>query len=240
MHRKFTLVLLVAVGLGLAPAIPTSAATSAQDWPFDLLPKPADFPINPPPAIVLRSPGSGPITVLKQGVPQSGEYSAPIDGTINLDQTTGKSFRLSGEVWLDGPVPGSKHPGDCPQGFSLYLREVDGLHRYEANSNLIRDKRRYLAGNPLTKIENVATLPAASLHQWIAFSVVATEDKISFTFGKSSVDFLGPLAMNGKNEIALAIGTKLRNIQLDILPEVNTPPATPPPQNSPQPWTGDK
>ena len=147
----------------------------------------------------------------------SGAYVAPRDLNIKLNQTQGKSFELSGEVWLNGPSLSARYPGDAPAGFALFLREMDGLHRYEANSDLLRAKRRSLGGSLLTNITPVARMPDYPLHQWISFTLLANQDRIVFIFGGHEAEIRGPLDTDGANEVSLVAGSMLRNIQLKVL-----------------------
>ncbi len=144
-------------------------------------------------------------------------FVASSDLTINLAESAGKSFKLTGEVWLSGPSLTSTARDDRPDGFHLYLREFDSLHRYEACSRFLRDKRRPMGGTHPTDIVPVSTFSGFPLHQWLPFSLVATPGKITFTFGQSSGEIPGPLEMDGTNSIGLALGTKLRNVQLEVL-----------------------
>ncbi len=216
MPRKSALLLLAAVVIGAVQ--PLTAARDAG-WPFRSLPKPGGTIIIVSPPAIVAVPGAGnqpPDSIESTNLP-TGEYVAPKDLTIKLADTDDKSFKLRGEVWLDGPSPTLKYPGDEPAGFALFLREVEGLQRYEANSSFMRAKRRLLRGLPQTKIVHVATLPDFPLHTWIPFSLMATGKNISFSFGGFDGEIPGPLDTDGINEIALVAGTKIRNVQVDIL-----------------------
>jgi len=145
-----------------------------------------------------------------------GSLEAVNDTLFTLDHTEGKSFSLSGQVWLNGPSPAGVLD-NAPEGFSLYLRQTDDVHRYEFNSSFIRDKRRLLHGQPQTGIVRDAPFPNPALHEWIPFSLVVTGDKITYRFGQSSTAMAGPLDTDGNNQINLIAGTKLRNVKLEIL-----------------------
>ncbi len=225
MPRKATLLLLTAVATAVVLAVPPWSGARAVDWPFTVLPKPIEK-ISDSPSPNLASPppppdapdGESPSSDLSTSdeVP-TGEFVATKDLAIKLNQTEGKSFKLKGEVWLDGPSPRLKYPLDEPEGFGLFLRQVDGLHRYEANSGRLRDKRRLLEGVLKTSIVEVATLPSFPLHTWIPFSVEATRYRITFSLGGNQHEIRGPLDTDGVNEIALVAGTKIKNIQVEIL-----------------------
>ncbi|MDB6121835.1 MAG: hypothetical protein JWQ71_828 [Pedosphaera sp.] len=139
------------------------------------------------------------------------------DNQINLYYTEGAPFRLSGKVWLGGPSKTLDFPKDLPDGFALFLREWDSLHRYSLTSRSLVNKRRLLEGAKEQKIAQVAKFEAPAIGQWISFSVEATPDQISFQFGQQFAVIKGPLDMDGANKIVLAPGTKIKDVQLEIL-----------------------
>ena len=223
MPRKSTLLLLSAIAAGLAlTALPLRAAGDAN-WPFELLPRPDNLPATPPPPAIGPVKGIQPAITPQPVNPEADVYIAPKDAIIKLNRTENKSFLLSGEVWLDGPSPASKYAADRPDGFQLYLRSVDSFHRYEADSRLMRVKRRLLGGEAQTKIVPIAKWPNFPLHRWIPFSLVATAENITFTFGDYTGEIRGPLDINGSNEIGLVAGTRLRNVHLGILDDAKNP-----------------
>src|SRR5579863_9915754 len=81
-----------------------------------------------------ESPGLGQKFVGEQlrafAVEPDGTVVATRDAWINLYYTEGAPFRLSGKVWLGGPSKTLEFPKDLPDGFALFLREWDSLHRY--------------------------------------------------------------------------------------------------------------
>lgn len=138
---------------------------------------------------------------------------------ISLYLTEGKPFRLTGEVWLGGPsaeVP--TNPADLPEGFTIWLRELDGLHRYSMNNRSLTIKRRPHDGQEETKIVPVVSFPEATLGVWIPFSIEATAAQITYKFNKASGTIRKP-AMDGANRLALAPGSKLRDVRLALLDE---------------------
>jgi len=186
-------------------------AASDPDWPFALLPKPSEQTIHSFPSEQTPAPKTTAAEL------PAGEYVAPKDLTIKLNGTENKPFKLSGEVWLDGSSPRLRYPTDEPSGFGLFLREIDGLHRYQVNDSLLLVKRRLLEGMPLDKIVHVSAFPNFPLRTWTPFSLEATGDRITFSFGGYQREIRGPLNVDGTNEIALVAGTKLRSMRLEIL-----------------------
>jgi len=146
-----------------------------------------------------------------------GSFAVATDTLIKLNNTEGKSFKLSGEVWLGGNSTTSRYPKAAPGGFMLMVRQTDGLHSYEFNADGVRDKRRLLEGKAQTKI--IAKTPWADvpLHTWIPFTLTVNADKISYQIGSHTAEIAGPLDTNGNNQIDLIAGSKLQNVQLEIL-----------------------
>ncbi len=217
MPRQSAFLLVFVMGAGTALAAPNLRAVGDANWPFELLPRPSNLPATPPPPAIGPVKGNQPSITPQPVSPEAGVYVAPKDLIIKLNQTENKSFMLNGEVWLDGPSPTEKFPTDRPDGLGLFLRQVDGLHRYQVDSRLLRDKRRLLGGLAQMGIVHLAQLPPSPLHQWIPFSLVATAENITFTFGDYTGEIRGPLDTNGSNEIGLVAGTRLRNVHLEIL-----------------------
>jgi hypothetical protein len=152
-----------------------------------------------------------------------GAIVASRDAWINLYYTEGQPFKLSGQVWLGGTSKTLDHPRDLPEGFALFIREWDSLHRYALTSRGMVSKRREHDNLQEHKIAHVHSFPSAPLGQWISFSVEATAGQIMYKFGDKTGVINGPLDMDGANKIALAAGTKLRNIQLELLVAASPP-----------------
>lgn len=155
-----------------------------------------------------------------------GAMIAKKDAWINLYYTEGVPFRLSGKVWLGGPSKTLEFPQDLPDGFALFLREWDSLHRYSLTSRSMTVKRRLHDGIREPKIARVTELEATPAGEWVPFTVEATPAQIVFKFGERSGVIHGPLEMDGANKIALAPGTKIKDIQLEIL-EADEKPRSP-------------
>lgn len=136
---------------------------------------------------------------------------------INLYRTEGKSFRLSGEVMLAPKgFPGGL--SDAPQGFALFLREFDSLHRYNANSVGMRVKRRLLEGEKIQQFARPFVFKTLERGTWHRFAAEVHPNLISFSLGNQIGMIRGPLAIDGANKIVLSPGAKLRGLQLKILP----------------------
>lgn len=107
---------------------------------------------------------------------------------------------------------------DLPDGFSIWLRELDGLHRYSLNNRSLNIKRRPHDGQEETKIVTAATFPQAQLGVWLPFSIEATATQLTCKFDKLFVNVAKP-AMDGANRLALASGSKLREVRVTLLGE---------------------
>jgi hypothetical protein len=73
--------------------------------PTDFSSESDDIPVLPVTMSTSKLPGdakAGPASFFQDS---DGVIKAQADGTINLDSTTGKPFRLIGQVWLEGPSP---------------------------------------------------------------------------------------------------------------------------------------
>lgn len=152
---------------------------------------------------------------------------------IALYCTEGRDFTLTGEVWLAGPSSAMLHPGDLPDGFALFLREWDGVQRYQLDSRRILAKRRMVAGRATDRI-GTTEFGAAPLGQWLPFSARVSQAGIDYQIGNSSARLDGPLDMDGANKIALAPGSKLRNLRLAFGAELETRPAAAATEPAPQ------
>jgi hypothetical protein len=135
---------------------------------------------------------------------------------ICLHNTEGKPFRLQGRVWLAGPFQEMLFPGDLPDGFALFVREWDGLQRYSLTSRGADVKRRLYRGEKLTDIVNITRFDEPTLGKWTPFNLDANWDRILFSFADQSVTMEGPLDMDGANKIAIAPGTRLRDLRIEV------------------------
>jgi hypothetical protein len=150
-------------------------------------------------------------------VSADGEITSTNLAWISLYYTEGKPFRLSGEVWLNetNSAPGT----DAPDGFALFLREWDSLHRYQFNTRSVDVKRRMRAGRQEKGIRGVSTFTPPEFGTWLSFSVDASVTNLSFTYGGSlaqGVELIGPLDTDGANKIVIAPGTRLKNLRLEV------------------------
>ncbi len=161
--------------------------------------------------------GPAPVPRESVSVGQNASFAPAQDTRITLNGTKGKTFELTGEVWLDGPSATARFPAEAADGFAVFVRQVDGLHRYEMNTNFVRDKRRLLNGQPEGTIVRQNTFPKIARHVWVPFSVNAGQDQITFQIGPNTATVAGPLDTTGDNEIDLIAGSKLQNVRLQIL-----------------------
>lgn len=135
---------------------------------------------------------------------------------ISLYWTESRDFTLSGEVNLGGAYPQMLFPGDLPDGFALFVREWDGVQRYQIDSHRIMAKRRLLKGRVPENFENSEELPTPAIHRWIPFRASVSQRGITFQFGEGSTALEGPLDVDGANKIAIAPGTMLRDLRLSF------------------------
>jgi hypothetical protein len=147
-----------------------------------------------------------------------GALTSTNDSWIGLNNTIGKNFRLSGEVWLAGPSTTMDYPEDTPDGFAVYLREWDGMHRYAATTRSMLVKRRNWSVGKAQGISEVTRFQEPPLQTWIPFTVEATSEQIVFRVGNQGATIPGPLDEDGANKIAVAPGTKIRNVSVQLLP----------------------
>ncbi|HVU37749.1 MAG TPA: hypothetical protein VHC95_05400 [Opitutales bacterium] len=152
-----------------------------------------------------------------------GDYSAATDQKIPLPGTEGKTFRLTGQVWLNGRSTTARFPDEAADGVAFLARETNSLHRYEFNPDWVRDKRRMLQGAPESKIVRDVSFPRSPLHTWIPFSLLVSEQGITYLFDKNMAKLDGPLATDGKNNILLVAGSRLRDVRLEILGDAKSP-----------------
>jgi hypothetical protein len=154
-------------------------------------------------------------------VDAQGAISSTNDAWISLHNTEGKAFRLSGQVLLGGPSPTLEFPEDAPDGFGLFLREWDSLHRYQVSTRLLRVKRRSWSNGKEQDIVEPVQFQESPQGQWLPFVVEASAQQIAFQVGTQTGTLPGPLDMDGANKIALAPGTKVKDVQVQILPDVS-------------------
>jgi hypothetical protein len=150
-------------------------------------------------------------------VSADGEITSTNLAWISLYYTEGKPFRLSGEVWLS--ETNSTSVTDAPDGFALFLREWDSLHRYQFNTRSVDVKRRMRAGRPEKGIVGSSSFKPPELGAWLYFSVDASAADLSFTFGgilAQGVELIGPLDVDGANKIVIAPGARLKNLRLEV------------------------
>jgi len=145
---------------------------------------------------------------------EPGVLSIEKPGWLYLYWTEGRDFTLAGEVRLGGAFGDMTFSGDLPDGFALFLREWDGIHRYQLDSRRVLAKRRLLKGARIENIQQVNEFVEPAKNQWIPFHVNASQSGIHFRFGESTAFLEGPLDVDGANKIAIAPGTKLRNLRL--------------------------
>jgi hypothetical protein len=79
----------------------------------------------------------------------------------------------------------------------FYLREQDGMHRYELTGGGMRAKRVLLQGRMVSKFENPIKLNAPR-DRWIKFRILANADSIEATIDDQSGTAPGPLSMEGR------------------------------------------
>ena len=150
-------------------------------------------------------------------VSADGEITSTNLAWISLYYTEGKPFRLSGEVWLN--ETNSASATDTPDGFALFLREWDSLHRYQFNTRSVDVKRRLRAGRPEKGIAGASSFKTPEFGAWLSFSVDASAANLSYTFGGTlmqGVELIGPLDVDGANKIVIAPGTRLKNLRLEV------------------------
>ena len=147
-------------------------------------------------------------------VDDTGVISVTNPAWLNLYHTEGKSFRLSGAIWIGEPT-GEPIP-DLPDGFALYIREWDSLHRYSLRTRSLEIKRRLHRGVPEPGIKQAVSFKPPVFATWIPFSAEVSADSISFQIGDQSGTISGPLDVNGANKIALAPGTRLKDLRFEL------------------------
>lgn len=156
------------------------------------------------------------------GEDQLRQCNVDADGTISVDHevklsfrgTEGRDFTVAGEMFLGGGGNASGERG----GLVFYLRETDGMHRYELTGYGMRVKRVLLAGQVVPKFANPFTLntPAG---QWVPFRIEAKADGITVTFDSETGTAQGPVSTNGSSSVVITPGSKLRNLKIEIQPK---------------------
>jgi hypothetical protein len=146
----------------------------------------------------------------------NGVLSVTNPAFLTLYHTEGKAFQLAGEVWL-GESEGRAPIPDLPDGFALFIREWDSLHRYSLRTRSMEVKRRQREGLLENGIKQVVSFRRPDFGAWIPFTANVSAEQISFQIGDQSGVIGGPLDMDGANKVARAPGTKLKNLRLEIL-----------------------
>lgn len=135
---------------------------------------------------------------------------------ISLYRTEGRDFTLTGEVNLGGASDKMLYPGDLPDGFALFLREWDSVQRYQLDSRKLTVKRRLLHGQPTSEIIPIVEFAPARREEWTPFHVRVSESMIEYSFAGNVARLPGPLDTDGANKLAIAPGTRLRNLRLSF------------------------
>ena len=134
---------------------------------------------------------------------------------LTLYHTEGRAFQLAGEVWL-GRAEGEAPIPDLPDGFALFIREWDSLHRYSLRTRSMEVKRRQWEGSLENGIKQVVSFRPLGFGAWIPFTAKVSAEQISFQIGDQFGVIQGPLDVDGANKVALAPGTKLKDLRLEI------------------------
>jgi len=150
-----------------------------------------------------------------------GVISTTADSYLRLNNTQGKSFKLSGQVWLGGPSADSTLLTLAPDGFILRVRQTSSNHTFRLSSRFIQVDRVKANGVVEDKVDEIATFDKPALNSWIPFSVEATLDHITYQFGDQHGLIPGPVETEGNNSIWLATGTKLKDLQLEVLADAS-------------------
>lgn len=149
-------------------------------------------------------------------VDQDGVISTTNTASFSLYYTEGEPFRLSGELWLSDASERAR-VADLPDGFALFIREWDSLHRYSLRTRSMEVKRRLRGGVPENGIVQAVSFQPPVFGAWIPFSAEVSAEQISFQIGEQSGVIPGPLDVDGANKVALTPGTKLKNLRLEML-----------------------
>ena len=189
--------------------------------------RPQTVPPNVPPNMPPQASTASGISLLSpEGTPFLGNqlqfFARSEPGVLSVEKpswlylywTEGRDFTLSGEVRLGGGYGDMSFSSDLPDGFALFLREWDGMHRYQLDSRRALAKRRLLKGARIETAQQIGDFGEPAKNQWLSFKVHISQSAIHFTFGQSTASIEGPLDIDGANKIAIAPGTKLRNLRL--------------------------
>ena len=175
---------------------------------------------NPPASILLTS-KDGRRLIGDQlqffDVASDGTISANHDAWLGFYYTEGKPFRVSGEVLLGTRPNGTPYHKDFPDGFALFLREWDSLHRYTLNSRFMQTKRRRFAETEEPDIVQHVAFQRPPSGVWLPFTALVTADQIAFQIGPESGVIPGPLAIDGANKLLLGEGSRVKNLCLEFL-----------------------
>ena len=125
-------------------------------------------------------------------VDADGVISSTENRYLRLNNTQGKSFKLSGQVWLGGPSADSTFLAVAPDGFVLRLRQISMNHTFRLSSQFIQVDRVKANGIVDDQIDQIATFDKPVLNTWIPFSVEATFDHITYQFGSQNGSIPGP------------------------------------------------
>jgi hypothetical protein len=150
-------------------------------------------------------------------VDADGVISSTENRYLRLNNTQGKSFKLSGQVWLGGTSSDATLIALAPDGFLLRLRWLSSNHTFRLSSRSIQIDHVKAKGIVDDKVDEIATFDQPTLNVWIPFSVEAALDHITYQFGSQNGSIPGPLETDGTNSIWLAAGTKLKDLQLELL-----------------------
>ncbi|MFH0965000.1 MAG: hypothetical protein V2A58_13450 [Planctomycetota bacterium] len=144
-------------------------------------------------------------------ISRDGTITSSRDTYIQLLGTEGRAFILTGQVAFSGN-PRSIHEG----GVEWYLRETDGLHRYEVYGGGVRVKRRLLQGLPVPQFAWPVKFEKTVRGAWYPFVLQADSNGIRVSIGRQVGEVPGPLDGSGKNGIRL-FGGRIRNPVLTVL-----------------------
>ncbi len=150
-------------------------------------------------------------------------FSVDADGVIgatniaflNLYHTEGRSFRLTGQLWPGETGEKTPHP-DLPDGFALFIREWDSLHRYSLRTRSLEVKRRLHGGHAESGVVHPVSFVPPGRGSWLPFAADVSAAGISFQVGGQSGEIKGPLDTDGVNRIALVPGARLKDLRVEI------------------------
>lgn len=191
--------------------IPSAASVAAEPTPIPtamVTPRPAAVPAPPAAEAVPTACFAG--DQLRQcHVEPDGAIVANGGAKLELQGTMGQDFVVSGELFLSGQGENG--------GVAFYLREADGMHRYELTSGGLRAKRVMLEGKMLSKFAYPISFNDVPQNQWVPFRIEAKTSTITMKLGNQSGVAKGPLSNAGMNSVELSGGAKLRNVKVDVV-----------------------